>query len=171
MSRWPHFWPTLYNASSFRRLTIATAYSPLALTADRQSAGRLELCRSCHPWWQQVWPRDATDSRRPALAACSWAHRVQTLSARLQGTARPGSSLHQVDVCTSLVVMGPPHRSTHSARVRQAHLRIRRSNSLEQSTWHYTKRWIHQHFQSFLFSVSYPGLSFSVTAFHTSSLY
>jgi len=27
-------------------------------------------------------------------------------SARLQGTARPGSSLHQVDVCTSLVVHG-----------------------------------------------------------------
>ena len=29
---------------------------------------------------------------------------------------------------------GPPHCSTHSARVRQARLRIRRSNSLEQST-------------------------------------
>jgi len=68
-------------------------------------------------------------------------------------TARLQSSLHQVDVCTSLVfhgkiiaalgVKGPPHCSTHSARVRQARLRIRRSNILEQSTWHYTKRWIH----------------------------
>ena len=53
-------------------------------TADRQSSARLELCRSCHPWWQQVWPRDATDSRRPALAACSWAHHVQTLSVCLR---------------------------------------------------------------------------------------
>jgi len=66
------------------------------------------------------------------------------LSARLQGTERPGCSLHQVDVCTSLVVhgkiiaalgvKGPPHCSMHSARVRQAHLRIHRSNSLDQST-------------------------------------
>jgi len=57
---------------------------------------------------------------------------------------RPGSSLHQVDVCISLVihgkiiaalsVKGPPHCSTHSARVRQVRLRIRRCNSLEQST-------------------------------------
>ena len=116
-------------------------------TADRQSLARLELCRSCHPW------RDATDSRWPELVVCSWAHHVQTLSARLQGIARPGSSLHQGDVCTSLVVhgkitaalsvKGPLHCSTHSARVRQARLRIRQSNSLEQSTWHYTKRWIH----------------------------
>jgi len=75
------------------------------------------------------------------------------LSARLQGTARPGSSVHQVDVCISLVVhgkiiaalgvKGPPHTFTHSARVRQVRLRIRRSNSLNQPSWHCTKCWIH----------------------------
>jgi len=60
------------------------------------------------------------------IIQCFWARHIQTLSARLQGTARPGSSLRQVDVWTSLVVhskiitvfdvKGPPHCSTHSAR-------------------------------------------------------
>jgi len=50
-------------------------------------------------------------------------------------------------IIAALSVKGPPHRSTHSARVQQARLRIRRSGGLQQSAWHCAKCWIYRHFQ------------------------
>ena len=156
-------------------------------TADRQSAARLELCRSCHPWWQQVAYDHVTPLIRDDL---HWLRVPERITFKLclfclQGIARPGSSLHQVDVCTSLVV----HGKIIAALTSRGHLIVPRTrlefgkrafafagpaawNSLPdvvrsaESIDTFKRR-----LKSFLFSVSYPGLSFSVTACSASSSY
>jgi len=98
----PRRWST---ASSFRRLTIATVHSPPALNS-RQSAARLELCRSCHPL---------------ILGGSKYDHVTTCIGCEFLSASRSNSLCSSTKHCTALLQSTSSRCAYQSRRPRQDH--------------------------------------------------